>query len=96
MVSAYAMSLVPSKFHGRAIAVTMSGSTLGLGIGLPIMTAIGTGLDGESNLAFFLLLFLSLPFWDRSFYLLLKEKNEQLPIRHFTSFVISPLSFAWS
>ena len=43
MVSAYAMRLVPSKLHGRAIAVTMSGSTLGLGIGLPIMTAIGTG-----------------------------------------------------
>lgn len=42
MVSAYAMQLVPSKLHGRAIAVTMAGSTLGLGIGLPIMTTIGT------------------------------------------------------
>ena len=41
MVSAYAMRLVPSNLHGRAIAVTMSGSTFGLGIGLPIMTAIG-------------------------------------------------------
>ena len=44
MVSAYAMRLVPSTLHGRAIAVTMSGSTLGLGIGLPIMTTIGTEL----------------------------------------------------
>ena len=34
MVSAYAMRLVPSKLHGRAIAVTMAGSTLGIGIGL--------------------------------------------------------------
>ncbi|WP_077213163.1 MFS transporter [Bacillus dakarensis] len=42
MVSAYAMRLVPSNLQGRAIAVTMSGTTLGLGIGLPIMTAIGT------------------------------------------------------
>lgn len=42
MVSAYAMRLVSSNLHGRAIAVTMSGSTFGLGIGLPIMTAIGT------------------------------------------------------
>ncbi|WP_428911705.1 MFS transporter [Niallia sp. Krafla_26] len=42
MVSAYAMRLVPSKQHGKAIAVTMSGSTFGLGIGMPIMTAIGT------------------------------------------------------
>jgi predicted MFS family arabinose efflux permease len=44
MVSAYAMRLVPSHLHGRAIAITMSGSTLGLGIGLPIMTTIGTEL----------------------------------------------------
>ncbi|KMY52830.1 MFS transporter [Bacillus sp. FJAT-27231] len=43
MVSAYAMRLVPPKLHGRAIAVTMSGSTLGLGVGLPIMTTVGTG-----------------------------------------------------
>ena len=42
MVSAYAMRLVPPNLHGRAIAVTMSGSTFGLGIGMPIMTAIGT------------------------------------------------------
>ncbi|ACL75280.1 MFS transporter [Ruminiclostridium cellulolyticum] len=42
MVSAYAMRLVPPHLHGRAIAVTMSGSTFGLGIGLPIMTTIGT------------------------------------------------------
>ena len=45
MVSAYAMRLVPSKLQGRAIAVTMSGSTLGLGVGLPIMTTIGTELE---------------------------------------------------
>src|SRR6476469_206699 len=44
MVSAYAMRMVPPQLHGRAIAVTMSGCTLGLGIGLPIMTAIGTEL----------------------------------------------------
>src|SRR5690606_4140265 len=44
MASAYAMKLVPSNLHGRAIAVTMAGSTLGLGIGLPIMTSIGTEL----------------------------------------------------
>ncbi len=51
MVSAYAMRLVPAKFHGRAIAVTMSGSTFGLGIGLPIMTAIGTGLGWRIEFA---------------------------------------------
>lgn len=44
MVSAYAMRLVPSNMHGKAIAITMSGSTFGLGIGLPVMTTIGTSL----------------------------------------------------
>ena len=44
MVSAYAMRLVPSHQHGRAIAVAMSGCTLGVGVGLPIMTTIGTEL----------------------------------------------------
>lgn len=44
MVSAYAMKLVPPHLQGRAIAITMSGSTFGLGIGLPVMTAIGTNL----------------------------------------------------
>lgn len=43
MVSAYAMRLVPSNYHGRAIAVVMAGVTFGVGIGLPIMTSIGTG-----------------------------------------------------
>lgn len=42
MISAYAMRLVPSDMHGRAIAVVMAGSTLGLGVGLPIITTIGT------------------------------------------------------
>lgn len=44
MVSAYAMRLVPPNLHGRAIAVVMSGVTFGMGIGLPIMTSIGTTL----------------------------------------------------
>ncbi len=42
LVSAYAIRLVPAHLSGRAIAVAMAGSTLGIGIGLPIMTAIGT------------------------------------------------------
>ena len=42
MVSAYAMKMVPSHLHGRAIAIAMAGCTLGLGIGLPVMTSIGT------------------------------------------------------
>lgn len=52
MVSAYAMRLVPAHLHGRAIAVTMSGSTFGLGIGLPIMTAIGTNFGWRIEFGF--------------------------------------------
>lgn len=42
MMSAYALRLVPKGLGGRAIAVVMGGSTVGLGVGLPIMTTIGT------------------------------------------------------
>lgn len=56
MVSAYAMRLVPVHMQGRAIAVTMSGSTLGLGIGLPIMTTIGTEIGWRFEFAVLTLL----------------------------------------
>lgn len=42
MMSANAIRLVPQGLNGRAIAVVMGGSTVGLGVGLPIMTTIGT------------------------------------------------------
>lgn len=42
MLSAYAIRLVPKESSGRAIAVVMGGSTVGLGVGLPLMTTIGT------------------------------------------------------
>ena len=42
LVSAYAIRLVPANLSGRAIAVAMTGVTLGIGIGLPVMTTIGT------------------------------------------------------
>ena len=51
MVSAYAMKMVPENMHGRAIAIAMSGCTLGLGIGLPIMTSIGTGISWRVEFA---------------------------------------------
>lgn len=51
MVSAYAMKMVPANMHGRAIAVAMSGCTLGLGIGLPIMTSIGTKISWRVEFA---------------------------------------------
>src|SRR5690606_33991369 len=41
MITAYGMSLVPVHHHGRAIAIIMAGSTLGVSIGMPLMTWVG-------------------------------------------------------
>lgn len=41
MIAAYGMRLVSKDQHGKAIAVIMAGSTLGISIGMPIMTSIG-------------------------------------------------------
>ena len=41
MIAAYGMRLVDKKDHGKAIAVIMAGTTLGISIGMPIMTSIG-------------------------------------------------------
>lgn len=41
MITAYGMRIVDKKNHGKAIAVIMAGTTLGISIGMPIMTAIG-------------------------------------------------------
>jgi predicted MFS family arabinose efflux permease len=42
MIAAYGTRLVPENLHGKAITVIMSGNTLGVSIGLPVMTTIGT------------------------------------------------------
>ncbi|SEA22138.1 MFS transporter [Bizionia paragorgiae] len=41
MIAAYGMRLVDAEHHGKAIAVIMAGTTLGISIGMPIMTSIG-------------------------------------------------------
>jgi predicted MFS family arabinose efflux permease len=41
MITAYGMRLVDESHHGKAIAVIMAGNTLGISIGMPIMTSIG-------------------------------------------------------
>lgn len=42
MIAAYGTRLVPKHLHGRAITVIMAGATLGISLGLPLMTAVGT------------------------------------------------------
>lgn len=41
MIAAYGTRLAPEHLHGKAITVIMSGNTLGISIGLPVMTMIG-------------------------------------------------------
>lgn len=41
MIAAFGMRLVDEEHHGKAIAVIMAGNTLGISIGMPIMTSIG-------------------------------------------------------
>ncbi len=41
MIAAYGTRLVPENIHGKAITVIMSGNTLGVSIGMPLMTTIG-------------------------------------------------------
>lgn len=42
MIAAYGTRIVPARLHGRAIAIIMAGVTLGISIGVPVMTSIGT------------------------------------------------------
>jgi predicted MFS family arabinose efflux permease len=41
MIAAYGTRLVPENMHGKAITVIMSGNTLGISVGLPVMTTLG-------------------------------------------------------
>ncbi len=41
MIAAYGMRLVNEEQHGKAIAVIMAGNTLGISLGMPVMTFIG-------------------------------------------------------
>ncbi|KGI22242.1 MFS transporter [Hoylesella timonensis] len=41
MISAFGLRLVPSCYQGRAVAVIMAGNTLGISLGMPLMTFIG-------------------------------------------------------
>ena len=48
MIAAYGTRLVPENMHGKAITVIMAGNTLGISIGLPLMTTVGTTFGWRS------------------------------------------------
>lgn len=48
MIAAYGTRLVPEDQHGKAITVIMSGNTLGISIGLPVMAVVGTSFGWRS------------------------------------------------
>lgn len=41
MIAAYGTRLAPEDVHGKAITVIMAGNTLGISLGVPVMTTIG-------------------------------------------------------
>jgi predicted MFS family arabinose efflux permease len=41
MIAAYGTRLVPEEVQGKAVTIIMAGNTLGISIGLPVMTTIG-------------------------------------------------------
>ena len=49
MIAAYGTRLAPEHLHGKAITVIMSGNTLGISIGLPVMTTIGITLGWRTE-----------------------------------------------
>lgn len=53
MIAAYGTRLVPGHMHGLAITVIVSGSTLGVSVGLPIMTSIGTTIGWRAEFIVF-------------------------------------------
>lgn len=44
MITAYGMKLIDEKDEGKAVTIVMAGITIGMSVGLPIMTWIGTYL----------------------------------------------------
>ena len=49
MIAAYGMRLVDEEHHGKSIAVIMAGTTLGISLGMPIMTTIGNEYGWRSE-----------------------------------------------
>lgn len=49
MITAYGMVLVDENHKGRAVTIIMSGITVGMSVGLPFMTYIGTVFDYHSE-----------------------------------------------
>ena len=49
MITAYGMMLVPENQHGRAIAIIMAGNTLGVSLGMPLMTWIGNTFNWRTE-----------------------------------------------
>lgn len=49
MIAAYGTRLVPSHMHGKAVTVIMAGNTLGISVGLPVMTTIGVNFGWRTE-----------------------------------------------
>lgn len=49
MIAAYGTRLVPEEMQGRTVTIIMAGNTLGISIGLPVMTTIGVNFGWRTE-----------------------------------------------
>lgn len=49
MIAAYGTRLVPEEVQGKAVTIIMAGNTLGISIGLPVMTTIGVNFGWRTE-----------------------------------------------
>lgn len=75
MIAAYGARLVPTDMQGRAITVIMSGNTLGISIGLPVMTTIGIAFGWRT--AFMVLALITIAIAVLSFFYLPSVEGER-------------------
>ena len=82
MISAYGMSLVHPNDHGKAVAVIMGGTTVGMSVGLPLMTWIGTTFNFHIEYIVMRVFVVIIVCFVRFFYHTCQERHAVLPIHH--------------
>ncbi len=93
MIAAYGARLVPENMQGRAITVIMSGNTLGISIGLPVMTTIGIAFGWRA--AFLVLALLIVAIAVLSFFFLPSVEAEKLKSRNSPLLAVLKMPAIW-
>ncbi|MDX3230459.1 MFS transporter [Streptomyces sp. ME19-01-6] len=83
MIAGYAMRMVPEASKGRALAISMAGVPLALAAGVPVGTALGTGIGWRSTFAVMAALGLIVTLWARAALppIAAEAAHERVPVR---------------